>query len=121
MPPARNGSSPGRITAPADGPLTVRDDGCGIPEALREEVLERFVRLDRSRGTPGHGLGLSFARAIAHAHQAALQLAAAAPDPARPGLLVTVSFPAAEELGQPACPSDRGAAERGRSAGRRQL
>jgi signal transduction histidine kinase len=102
--------------------LTVRDDGCGIPEALRERVLERFVRLDRSRGTPGHGLGLSLVRAIAQAHQASLQLSAAAADPTRPGLLVTVSFPTAEAA-VPALPArqrrGKAAAGRGRSSRRR--
>lgn len=89
--------------------LTVRDDGCGIPEAMRERVLERFVRLDRSRGTPGHGLGLSFVRAIAQAHHASLQLSAAASDPARPGLLVTVSFPTPEASPHPVPPANAGA------------
>jgi len=81
--------------------LTVRDDGCGIPAAMRGRVLERYVRLDRSRGTPGHGLGLSFVRAIAQAHHASLQLSAAASDPTRPGLLVTVSFPNPEAFTHP--------------------
>lgn len=89
--------------------LTVRDDGCGIPEAMRERVLERFVRLDRSRGTPGHGLGLSFVRAIAQAHHASLHLSAAASDPARPGLLVTVSFPTPEASPHPVPPANAGA------------
>jgi hypothetical protein len=59
------------------------------------------VRLDRSRGTPGHGLGLSFVRAIAQAHHASLQLSAAASDPMRPGLLVTASFPTPEASTHP--------------------
>jgi signal transduction histidine kinase len=35
--------------------LTVEDDGPGIPEEDMQRVLKRFVRLDRSRLTPGTG------------------------------------------------------------------
>jgi signal transduction histidine kinase len=46
--------------------LSVLDRGSGIPESRREEVFERFARLDRS--VPGAGLGLWVSRAIARAH-----------------------------------------------------
>lgn len=48
--------------------VTVRDDGPGIPEALRERVFERFFRGEQPPRAEGAGLGLSIARAIAHAH-----------------------------------------------------
>jgi len=48
--------------------LAVADRGPGIPEADRERVLERLVRLDSSRSVTGTGLGLSFAAAVAHLH-----------------------------------------------------
>lgn len=52
----------------------VADRGPGIPEAERGRVLERFVRLDRSRSTPGSGLGLSLVAAVADLHDAKLRL-----------------------------------------------
>jgi signal transduction histidine kinase len=50
-------------------------------------VLERFVRLDGSRTTPGNGLGLSLVAAIARLHDAVLKL-----DDNGPGLKVTLRF-----------------------------
>jgi signal transduction histidine kinase len=73
------------LTAPAT--LTVRDTGPGIPAADRGRVLERFVRLDASRATPGSGLGLSLVAAVARLHQAEMTL-----DDGAPGLKVTVTF-----------------------------
>jgi signal transduction histidine kinase len=50
--------------------LTVDDDGPGIPEAERDRVLQRFVRLDeaRSRDEGGSGLGLSIVDEVVRAH-----------------------------------------------------
>jgi len=50
--------------------LTVDDDGPGIPDAERERVLQRFVRLDeaRSRDDGGSGLGLAIVDEVARAH-----------------------------------------------------
>ena len=48
--------------------LSVIDQGPGIPESMRDRVVERFVRLDQSRTVPGSGLGLSLVAAIARLH-----------------------------------------------------
>lgn len=65
--------------------VSVTDDGPGIPENLRGKVLQRFFRLESSRTTVGHGLGLSMANAIVKVHDATLELTDAGP-----GLRATV-------------------------------
>ena len=52
---------------PAHWVVAVGDDGDGVPEADRERVFERFVRLDndRARSQGGTGLGLSIVATIA--------------------------------------------------------
>ena len=55
--------------------LTVADSGPGIPEADRENVFQRFFRLESSRGEhPGNGLGLSLVKAVVNLHRGAIQL-----------------------------------------------
>jgi signal transduction histidine kinase len=66
----------------------VRDNGPGIPEGERENVLRRLYRLDKSRTTPGTGLGLSLVKAIAELHGATVAL-----NDCQPGLKVTITFP----------------------------
>lgn len=68
--------------------LTVADSGPGVPEADRRRVLDRFVRLDECRSSPGTGLGLSLVAAVARLHGAALDL-----DDNAPGLRVTLTIP----------------------------
>jgi signal transduction histidine kinase len=67
--------------------LEVTDQGPGIPEADRPSVLDRFVRLEPSRTTPGNGLGLSLVRAIARRHDGSVTL-----EDNRPGLRVCLQF-----------------------------
>ncbi|MEE6136777.1 ATP-binding protein [Mycobacterium sp. 050128] len=54
--------------------LTVTDSGPGIPDADRERIFDRLVRLDSSRNRDhgGAGLGLPIARALARAHHGEL-------------------------------------------------
>ena len=68
--------------------ITVTDDGPGIPEAAREQMLERFVRLEASRSTPGSGLGLSLVAAVARLHHGRLSL-----EDNAPGLRVQLALP----------------------------
>jgi signal transduction histidine kinase len=68
--------------------LEVADHGPGIPEASRAAVLDRFVRLEPSRTTPGNGLGLSLVRAIAHRHGGAVEII-----DNQPGLRVRLELP----------------------------
>ena len=74
--------------------VSVSDDGPGIPLAEHERVLKRFYRLERSRRTPGNGLGLSLVAAVARLHGAALEMHDNAP-----GLAIRLVFP-------PATPTD---------------
>ncbi|MBI1187924.1 MAG: HAMP domain-containing protein [Alphaproteobacteria bacterium] len=74
--------------------LAVLDNGPGIPEKDRERVVQRFVRLDDSRSTPGSGLGLSLVEAVVRLHRGVLSLSDGLGDTARPGLRAALIFPA---------------------------
>lgn len=82
------------VTVMSDGrrkvTLAVADDGPGVPDADRQRILERFVRLEESRSTPGAGLGLSLVASVARLHDATLRLRDNAP-----GLRVELEFPPA--------------------------
>ncbi|HWF96665.1 MAG TPA: HAMP domain-containing sensor histidine kinase [Xanthobacteraceae bacterium] len=74
---------------PAFAVAEVADNGAGIPADERVKVLRRFYRLERSRTTPGSGLGLSTVAAIVELHRAAIELI-----DNEPGLRVVIRFPA---------------------------
>ncbi|MFE2042175.1 ATP-binding protein [Streptomyces sp. NPDC059477] len=80
-------------TAGGKAVVEVADDGDGVPEADRERIFERFVRLDdaRSRDDGGAGLGLAIARDVAVRHGGTLTVATA---PAG-GALFTLRLPLA--------------------------
>lgn len=71
--------------------LKVCDQGPGIAPEHREQVLQRFVRLDGRRGQ-GAGLGLAIVQRITQLHQGSLVLSDR-PDGMK-GLCVTVILPA---------------------------
>lgn len=87
-------------TSPAPA-ITVEDDGPGIPEEQRPQMLRRFVRGGRGEGS---GLGLSIAHEIARLHGGDLVLA---PGADGRGLAARVVLPV-----RPAAPSDQRTIER---------
>ena len=68
--------------------LSVTDDGPGVPDEARDQIFRRFFRVERSRTTPGSGLGLSLAAAVASVHGARIVA-----EDAVPGLRIIVDFP----------------------------
>lgn len=54
--------------------IEVADNGPGIPEDDRGHVVERFVRLEKSRTEHGSGLGLSLVSAVARLHEGAFRI-----------------------------------------------
>ncbi len=80
----------------ADGRLEidVLDDGPGVPPVERDRVLERFVRLETARTTPGVGLGLSLVAAVARLHQGGLHLRDGLGDDTHRGLGAALVLPA---------------------------
>ena len=75
--------------------LSVSDDGPGIPSEQFEHVFKRFYRLERSRSTPGNGLGLSLVAAVARLHGASIRLFDNAP-----GLRIELHFPSIDDIGE---------------------
>jgi two-component system OmpR family sensor kinase len=89
--------------------FTIEDEGCGIPPEQLPHVFDRFYRGDaaRARQTPGTGLGLPIARAIALAHggsleiesrasagtRALLEMPEAVPDDVQPTFSQATGFP----------------------------
>src|SRR3979490_950297 len=68
--------------------ISVSDDGPGIPADECQRVFKRFYRLERSRRTPGNGLGLSLVAAVARLHGASIDMLDNAP-----GLKFRLRFP----------------------------
>ena len=74
----------------------VADTGPGIEDKNKERVLERLVRLEQSRTSPGSGLGLSLVAAVAKSHGIELALR-----DNNPGLRVELTFPAFDIVSAP--------------------
>ncbi len=68
--------------------ITVTDHGPGIPEKDRARVLERFVRLEKSRTKSGSGLGLALVAAVAKLHKGSFEI-----HNAHPGVKAVISLP----------------------------
>jgi signal transduction histidine kinase len=73
---------------PSGVELSVADTGPGIPQEDHTRVMERFVRLEASRNSPGTGLGLSLVAAVARLHDAVFLLS-----DNKPGLKASLLFP----------------------------
>ncbi|MDD0808857.1 DUF4118 domain-containing protein [Curvibacter sp. RS43] len=74
--------------------LRVRDQGPGLPAALRgreHELFDTFTRGERESATPGMGLGLAIARAIVEAHRG--QISAQNVPPPAQGAEFTLRLP----------------------------
>lgn len=80
--------------------IDVRDDGEGVPEAMRTNIFEAFVS---TRGEAGTGLGLTMARAIVRDHGGDLSLVTSGPTGSHfrfrlPALFAQTSLPAERPL-----------------------
>jgi signal transduction histidine kinase len=71
--------------------ITVTDGGCGIPDGVKNMIMEPFFTTKLDSG--GTGLGLSIARSIVVAHQGEIDVSSHVGE----GTVVTVSLPVAEE------------------------
>jgi len=69
--------------------LRIADDGPGVPDVVRTKIFQRFFRLDASRSTPGHGLGLALVAAVSELHGGSVAVTRAEPH----GMAVTVTLP----------------------------
>ena len=70
------------------GLLAVIDNGPGVPKADLPRITKRFARVESSRNTPGHGLGLSLVSAVAKLHGGQLIMSND-----QPGFSATVELP----------------------------
>ena len=70
--------------------IDVADNGPGIPPEDRLRVVERFVRLEKSRTEPGSGLGLSLVNAVARLHKGEFRI-----EDNSPGVRAVIDLPAA--------------------------
>ncbi|KQW31115.1 histidine kinase [Rhizobium sp. Root274] len=83
-----------RVSRSSEGvEIAIADEGPGVPADKRDEVVKRFVRLDKSRSKPGTGLGLSLVEAIMALHGGRLVLSDTRDHADYPGLTATMVFP----------------------------
>lgn len=54
--------------------IKVRDEGLGIPSDKKDLIFDRFYKIDTSRNSEGHGLGLYLAKEIANAHKGTIKV-----------------------------------------------
>lgn len=85
------GTDPVRRT----GWISVIDHGEGVPEAIRDQIFERFWRADtsRARETGGSGLGLAIVASIVEAHHGSVGVS----DTPGGGATFRIAFPLLED------------------------
>lgn len=54
--------------------VTITDNGMGMSEEESKKVFTRFYKTDKSRNSPGSGLGLSIAKKIVELHKGTIQV-----------------------------------------------
>jgi len=91
----KHGRAAGHVTVEnrnvnGEAVISISDDGPGIPLDEYENVFKRFYRLEKSRFTPGNGLGLSLVAAVVRLHGARIEML-----DNKPGLKVRIWFPTA--------------------------
>jgi len=89
----KHGREAGRVTVEVSqsnghAVISVADDGAGIPTDEFQNIFKRFYRLERSRCTPGNGLGLSLVAAVARLHGVRIEMM-----DNQPGLKIRLQFP----------------------------
>jgi signal transduction histidine kinase len=95
----KHGRETGQVTVEvkeSDGGavISVSDNGPRIPVDEFQRVFKRFYRLERSRQTPGNGLGLTLVAAVARLHGARIEMLDNAP-----GLKIRLWFPGPAQSG----------------------
>lgn len=76
--------------------IRVADSGPGVPKSDFGKITKHFSRLEGSRDTPGHGLGLSLVSAVAKLHAGRLLFGNL-----QPGLSATLELPGVRNANQP--------------------
>ncbi|MGB1237506.1 MAG: sensor histidine kinase [Pseudomonadales bacterium] len=72
--------------------ICVSDSGPGVAEEDRERILQPMVRLEKSRHSPGNGLGLAMVNSVVQLHRASLVFEDARVSDTAPGLKVRIDF-----------------------------
>lgn len=77
-----------RLRGMGQAVICVWDQGPGLEPEEFEKVTQRFYRVDKTRGLPGNGLGLSMVKAVCEMHKGSLVL-----KDNQPGLRVEMHIP----------------------------
>jgi signal transduction histidine kinase len=75
-------------SAPSGRKLLVSDNGPGIDPTDHERIFHRFFRAEKSRNSPGNGLGLALVKAITEMHGASIEVS-----DNDPGTSFEINFP----------------------------